>query len=176
MRNTIWLLSALALSSPVLAQDRGLQASADDLEPAHWQARFERVLNPLQSQVGTPLWLLDRGPRAMRLLGDYQFHTLRLGQAGGLRLTGGVLINLRQPGVPGLAADTAQPWLLSGSGYAGLSYATGGTRGDWGFTADLGLTGLAFGQSQAKSLGAGWGWRSQQGLQPELRLGMRLSF
>lgn len=170
------LAMTLALATPAKAQERGLQAGPEDLASPRWQARFERAPSPLLAQAGTPLWLLGQRPQAMRLLGDYQFDALRLGQTGGLRLTGGLLLNMRQAGSQGQASDAGSALLLSGSGYAGVGYATSGLRGAWGFSADLGLSGLAFGQSQAGAIDQAWGVREQPGLQPQLRLGMRLSF
>ena len=130
------LASALALVSalPALAQDRGLNARVDALGGASWQARFERETPlPLASRGGLALGLTPLQGQSLRLLGDYQLSTLRLGDTGGLRLTGGVLIQLKptQSALPD-AGNGALP-------YAGIGYSSASLRGDWGFSADLGL-------------------------------------
>jgi hypothetical protein len=172
MQHALVLVLGLALVAPVLAQNGGIQASPDTFANARWQARLERDQAPLASRAGTPLWLLDNSASGLRLLGDYQFNSLRLGATGGLRLTGGLLLSLRQShGATHLAADAGQS-PVSGRGYAGVGYASGSASGDFGFSADLGLTGMRFGQASG---GVGPGLRDGR-LQPMLRLGMNLAF
>lgn len=161
-----------------MAQGRGLTPGHDGLGPTRWQARFERDTLPtaaLAARASTPLWLLGEPARNLRLLGDYQSDLLRLGPAGGLRLTGGVLISLQPAGAGRPAADAAA-LMWSGSGYAGVGYSSAGAAGDWGFSADLGLTAWRFG-SPSGPTGAGQApsLRDMR-LQPQLRLGMSLSF
>lgn len=129
MRLTL-ALALLACSAPALAGGGGLVASPDSLVP-RWQARVEiDTLPTFGLWGGVPL-----GPSSMvqmtRLLGDYRLDTLRLGQTGGLRLTGGLLLNSR---LPIAGADPRGAWP-----YFGIGYANSGVRGDWGITADVGL-------------------------------------
>ena len=173
MKQALLLSLGLALASPLSgwAQNQGLQASAEQLAGARWQARLERDLAPLAAGPTTPLWLVGQPMRqTVRLFGDYQSSLLRLGATGGLRLTGGLLLNLRPAGLAGAAE--AVPGVLSGIGYAGVGYSSGGIAGDWGFTADLGLTALRFGQTAGVN---GPGLRGERP-QPLLRLGMNLQF
>ena len=79
-----------------------------------------------------------------------------------------MLLNLRQ--TPGSAE--ALPGPMSGTGYAGVGYSSGGAAGDWGFTADVGLTALRFG---AAAGAGGYGLRDGRP-QPLVRLGMSLQF
>lgn len=150
------------------AQMGGLQAAPDALGGPVWQARFERDAQPLGWRSAS--WLLpDRPATRVRLLGDYQFDTLRLGDTGGLRLTGGLLLSL-QAQADGSVSGAG----LSARPYAGIGYASGSLDGRWGFSADLGLTGAA---------GASLRWgrpaadaELQPRLQPTVRLGMSLAF
>lgn len=159
----VWGLAwGLAIAAPLAAQERGLAVSDHALGGPRWQARFER----------------DGKLPTLRLLGDWQFSTLRLGATGGLRLTGGLLVNLNTQRLPGLAPEPLLP--LSGMGYAGVGYASGGLHGDWGFSADLGVAGPRFGMSRRSvdavgSAATDAGLRDI-GLQPVLRLGMSLQF
>jgi len=135
MRLTLVMASLLAVAAhaavlPVPAQGEGLVATPDVLR-TRWQARIELDTVPQYAlPSGVPL-----GPQHLlqmtRLLGDYQLDALRFGQAGGLRLTGGLLLNARQPLLAGADSRT---WPYLGIGYAGQ-----GARGDWGFSADVGL-------------------------------------
>jgi len=175
--STVLLALCAAFAAPVGAQDRGLTAPGDALggvlgggaASARWQARLERDGSaPLPS--GMP-------QQTLRLLGDYQLDALRLGQTGGLRLTGGLLINLRNTAALGLASTDAPPPTLP---YAGIGYASGNLSGSWGFSADLGLAanglGLSLGNRNGPlGLGLDGGLRDLR-LQPMLRLGMSLSF
>lgn len=167
MRNTLLVILGLAMGAPLMAQVRGLTATAEALGGPRWQARFESELPLMSLGQGRPAPLLGGMPGTLRLLGDYQFNLLHLGQTGGLRLTGGVLINLRQ--AQGAAPDqraTAQ----NAIGYAGVGYAFGSQNG-WGFSADLGLTGLALGNSAGDANPQ----RELRG-QPVIRLGVNMAF
>ncbi len=148
--------AAAAMLAPwAQAQTRGLTTAADALGGPAWQARFERDTSALPPVRSLATWLAPTVPvQSLRLLGDYQFGALRLGDTGGLRLTGGLLINLR-PTATGLLTGAG----LSAHPYAGVGYASGSLDGSWGFSADLGL-----------------GATSQPRLQPMMRLGMTLSF
>ena len=166
-------LALLALATQ--AQDRGLTARPDALGGANWQARFERDKpSPLAHRS-----LLALGPagalpaQSLGLFGDYQFNALRLGDTGGLRLTGGVLINLKP--ATGTLPDNA----LGALPYAGIGYSSGSLRGEWGFSADLGLA--APGLSSARidrlfSNSAPAMADAQPRLLPMIRLGMSVAF
>ncbi len=147
--------AAAALAPWAHAQTRGLTTAPDALGGPAWQARFERDASALPPVRSLATWLAPTAQtQSLRLLGDYQFSTLRLGDTGGLRLTGGLLINLRQS-PSGLLTSGS----LSAQPYAGVGYASGSLDGRWGFSADLGL-----------------GATSLPRLLPMLRLGMTLSF
>jgi hypothetical protein len=99
---------------------------------------------------------------------------LRLGNTGGLRLTGGVLINLRSTSGVSTGADST-----SALPYAGIGYSSGSQRGDWGFSADLGLAAQGLGSVRLDRLlngGSGLGSDTAIRLQPVVRLGMSLAF
>ena len=180
MRTILKLLacSTIGLASATLAQDRGLAPSTDALGGPFWQSRFERDL-PAAGWAGhhaDALWLSSAPPQTLRLLGDYQFSALRLGETGGLRLTGGLLINLRSSGAPGAVGNDNGTTTLP---YAGIGYASGGLRGDWGFSADLGLSAPGLGSLRLDRLVNGGGALAADGglrLQPTVRLGMTLAF
>jgi hypothetical protein len=142
---------------------------------ARWQARLERdsAALPARDTALTPL--LAATPQTLRLMGDYQLDTLRLGDTGGLRLTGGVLINLRSA----LTQAAVDP--LPTLPYAGIGYASGNLSGSWGFSADVGLTasglGVSLGNRSGGVLGLGMdGGLRDLRLQPVVRLGMNLAF
>lgn len=167
------VLLALACGA-VAAQQGGLVSPPAGLGGAFWQARFERDSLLPASRANLLLGLPAPAAQTLLLMRDYQLSTLRLGQTGGLRLTGGLLINLRPPTVPGSSGDSssAQP-------YAGIGYASGNLRGDWGFSADLGLTAQGLGSTRLDRLFNSNGGLSVDGslrLLPVLRLGVKLAF
>ena len=178
MHKTRWaMIGILALlASAVSAQDRGLLAPVNGLGGAFWQARFERDLGPPATVPGTMSLLLPTaGTQTVRLLGDYQFSSFRLGDTGGLRLTGGVLINLRTPSSVGGSLGGVDN--ASALPYAGVGYAS--QRGDWGFSADLGLAAQGLSSVRLDRLlsgGSGLGADGAVRLQPVVRLGMSLAF
>ncbi len=170
MRKIQLCLALMAATSAVLAQDRGLTAPATALGGAFWQARFERDSNAMpQTSMAMPSF----GAQTLRMFGDYQFSSLRLGDTGGLRLTGGLLINLRTGLSIGSSADnaTALP-------YAGIGYSSGSNRGEWGFSADLGLAAPGLASWRLDRLISGGGLTVDGGirLQPMVRLGMNVAF
>ena len=178
MRRFLWLLSCLAalMAAPATAQDRGLALTADALGGAQWQSRFEHDGRPPVGRDRS-LWLqaAQPQPRVLRLLGDYQFNRLRLGDTGGLRLTAGLLVNLRPSSTPAsLTIDdsTALP-------YAGIGWAGGSSLGTWGISADLGLAAQGLGSLRLDRLFNGGNGLSVDGaprLLPIVRLGMHLAF
>jgi hypothetical protein len=175
-----WLGGALALlaCTAASAQDRGLLTSANALGGASWQARFERDgRSPVSDRGLLSLGLPTVSQQTLRLMGDYQFSTFRLGDTGGLRLTGGLLINLRaSSNVNGSGSTSDSAAALP---YAGIGYASGDSRGAWGFSADLGLAAQGLGPARLDRLlgGAGnLGVDGQARLLPVLRLGMSVAF
>ncbi|WP_395698768.1 hypothetical protein [Aquabacterium sp.] len=126
MRLTL-VLALATVAAPAFGGGNGLVAAPDAFGP-RWQARIEVDALPSFGLGGVPL-----GPmnilQTTRLLGDYRLDALQFGKAGGLRLTGGLLLNQRLPG-----GDPRGNWPYLGIGYTG-----GGLRGDWGFSADIGL-------------------------------------
>ena len=178
MRRFLWLLSCLAalMAAPATAQDRGLALTADALGGAQWQSRFEHDGRPPVGRDRS-LWLqaAQPQPRVLRLLGDYQFNRLRLGDTGGLRLTGGLLVNLR----PAQALGAPTPDDTTALPYASVGWASGSQRGDWGFSADLGLAAQGLGSLRLERLfnvGSGLSVDGAPRLLPMVRLGMTLAF
>ena len=178
MRRVLMLLSGSAalLGGPALAQDRGLALAADALGGAHWQSRFEHDQAPaLRLDRSLSLPLLVARPQTLRLLGDYQFSSLRLGATGGLRLTGGLLVKLRPApagGAPPSDDSSALP-------YAGVGWAGGSPLGSWGLSADLGLAAQGLGSLRLDRLFNASSGLSVDGaprLLPMVRLGMKLAF
>lgn len=172
IRLLLSVVGAIAGSAGVQAQ--GLMPAPDALGGPFWQARFERdAVSLLPRGLGAPLAPIGL-VQNLRLLGDYQFSSLRLGDTGGLRLTGGLLIQLRQPhsGMPANELPTALP-------YAGIGYASGRGDGAWGFSADLGLAAQGLGSLRLDRLVNGGGSLSVDGslrLLPMIRLGVSLAF
>lgn len=175
-----WICAALSLlaCSAASAQDRGLLTSADALGGASWQARFERDnRSPVSDRGLLSLGLPTVSQQTLRLMGDYQFSTLRLGNTGGLRLTGGLLINLRTTSNVNGSASTGDG--TTALPYAGIGYASGDSRGVWGFSADLGLAAQGLGPARLDRLLGGVGSPGLEGqarLLPVLRLGMSVAF
>lgn len=181
MRKTLFVFGSLLVTVlaasllPVQAQDRGLTARADALGGANWQSRFERdAPSALASRAPMALGNPPSLPaQSLRLLGDYQFSTLRLGDTGGLRLTGGVLINLRR-------SDSALAEPGNGARpYAGIGYSSASLRGDWGFSADLGLAAPGLSSARIDRLfnsAAAAAADTQPRLLPMIRLGMNVAF
>jgi len=181
MRRFFWVLSCLAalMAAPARAQDRGLALTADALGGAQWQSRFE---HDGRSPVGRDrsLWLqaAQPQPQRLRLLGDYQFNRLRLGDTGGLRLTAGLLVNLRPSSTSAsLTIDDSSALPYAGIGWAGGSLL--GTWGTWGISADLGLAAQGLGSLRLDRLfngGNALGVDGAPRLLPIVRLGMHLAF
>ena len=173
MRKKCLLLAGLmALLGAAGAQAQGLTPAPDALGGPHWQARFERDDFSLQSKRQlTALLLPDGQIQRLRLLGDYQFSTLRFGDTGGLRLSGGLLIHLRPT-----IGNPPQPDSALALPYAGMGYASSAWNGQWGFSADLGLTAQGLGPARLdRLLGLGVAEGGLR-LQPMLRLGVNLAF
>ena len=182
MAATARLLAGMAAAVAALsasAVGNGLILPSDALVSPHWQARFE-FDNPALRPLATN-WALEQTPMTGRLLGDYPFDALRFGQAGGLRLTSGVLVNFRNPGLAlGSAPNPSLDNPSAAQPYAGIGYSGGGVHGDWGFSAELGLAAqnpgaaVQFGR-MFNGVSFGDTVRDLR-LQPMIRLGMNYAF
>jgi hypothetical protein len=175
-------LVVIATALPAFGGGDGLVLPGDALGASRWQTRLE-LDNPAPLGRGLATnWALEQTPLTGRLLGDYRFDAMRFGQTGGLRLTSGVLVNLRGFGSIGLGNSTtvladapsaAQP-------YAGIGYSGAGVRGDWGFSAELGLSAQNPGAAAQfgrvfNGVSLGDTMRDLR-LQPMIRLGMNYAF
>ena len=184
-RSATWIIALAATLASACAQagGDGLVAPRGAFDDQRWQPRIEFDGPGVLSRGLTTHWSLAGTPLTARLLGDYHFEASRLGQSGGLRLTSGVLLNLRGSAnlwAIGLPNDTApaQP-------YAGIGYSGFGARGDWGFNADLGLTALNPGATLHSTVQLGRVFSGGANLSdavrdlrlsPVVRLGMYYSF
>jgi hypothetical protein len=167
----VWILLAAAASA-VAGSGQGLSVDADRLAWPQWQTRLQVAIEPL-----TPVLASFEGaslrPRSAALFGDYYMTRPYFGQAGGLRVTSGLVAGTRgaviapgqatPPGSFGFSA-LARPSLGSASTeastdtltwpYLGIGYSDTSLRGGWGFSADLGLAAQSFGLFRAaRSLG-----------------------
>lgn len=131
MRWTLALVLGLS-ALPAFSAGNGLTAPPEALSQARWHARIEVDTTPVSSPwAGQPLGQAS-AVQMTRFLGDYHLDTLKFGQTSGLRLTSGVLLNQR---ASALSVDNSRnAWPYLGIGYAGT-----GLKGDWGFSADVGL-------------------------------------
>ena len=174
-------ITVLSMTGSALASGDGLVAPANALSGNRWQSRIE-VDNPSSLLRGlTTHWSFGATASTARLLSDYALDPLRLGshgQTGGMRLTSGLLVTLRNNlnlWGPASANDAAVAQPYAGIGYSGI-----GQRGDWGFNADLGLS--AQNPGAALQLGRVFNGASlgdtvrDLRLQPMIRLGMNYSF
>jgi hypothetical protein len=151
---------------------QGLNVDADRLGWPQWQARLQVFAEPVTPGIASFEGASLR-PRSGALFGDYYMTRPYLGQAGGMRVTSGLLTGTRGavlgPGLttgPGLFGFSTQtrPSLGATSPdavgetltwpYLGIGYSDASLRGGWGFSADLGLAAQNFGLSRtARSLG-----------------------
>jgi hypothetical protein len=167
----IWFLLATAASA-VAGSGQGLSIDADRLAWPQWQTRLQIATEPLN-----PLLASFEGaslrPRSAALFGDYYVTRPYIGQAGGLRVTSGLVAGTRgavigpgQATPPGAFGFSAQARSSLGAApndpgsetltwpYMGIGYSETSLRGGWGFSADLGLAAQSFGLSRAaRSLG-----------------------
>lgn len=173
MRWTLALVLGLS-ALPAFSAGNGLTAPPEALGQARWHARIEVDSAPVYSQwAGQPLGQAS-GVQMTRFLGDYHLDTLKFGQTSGLRLTSGVLLNQR---ASALSVDNARnAWPYLGIGYAGT-----GLKGDWGFSADVGLAAQnpgavgQLGRAFNGDMGFGDVLRELR-LQPVVRLGVSYKF
>ena len=167
----VWSL-LVAAGSAVAGNGQGLSVDADRLAWPQWQSRLQVAIEPL-----TPVLASFDGaslrPRSAALFGDYYVTRPYFGQAGGLRVTSGLVAGTRGAVIaPGQATPPgsfafgalARPSLASGPSeatsdtlawpYLGVGYSDASLRGGWGFSADLGLAAQSFGLFRAaRSLG-----------------------
>jgi hypothetical protein len=149
-------------ATSVWGDGRGLTVDVDRVDWPRWQARLqlnsENTVPSLATDPVAPGSILRA--RSASLLGDYYVMRPRFGEAGGLRLTSGVVVGSRgslfspgaapslgegftatlarnQSGLPASLdkpADATLTWPYLGVGYSDTSQ-----RGGWGFSADLGM-------------------------------------
>jgi len=175
-------LVVIVAALPAFAGGNGLMPPGNALDAPHWQTRleFDNPATPARSLA--TYWALEQAPLTGRLLGDYRFDALRFGQTGGLRLTSGVLMNLRGFGSIGLGNSTTMPADAPSAAqpYAGIGYSGAGVHGDWGFSADFGLSAQNPGAAvqfsrMLNGFTLGDTVRDMR-LQPMIRLGMNYAF
>ncbi len=177
MRWTLALVLGLS-ALPAFSAGSGLTAPPEALSQSRWHARIEVDTEPLYGpsfgpSAGQPLGQ-SSAVQMTRFLGDYHLDTLKFGQTSGLRLTSGLLLNQR---ASALSVDNSRnAWPYLGIGYAGT-----GQRGDWGFSADLGLAAQnpgavgQLGRAFNGDMGFGDALRELR-LQPVVRLGVSYKF
>jgi len=165
-----FLLTAAACA--IAGSGQGLSVDADRFAWPQWQTRLQLATEPLNPQLASFEGATLR-PRSAALFGDYYVTRPYIGQAGGLRVTSGLVAGTRgavigpgqatPPGEFGFSTQ-ARPSLGSASidagsdtltwPYLGIGYSDTSLRGGWGFSADLGLAAQSFGLSRAaRSLG-----------------------
>lgn len=160
-RTGVLVAACLAAGASHAASGQGLAVDADGFGP-RWQARLQ-----LTADAGPTSSLSDQlrsfspaRTRSAAVFGDYYLAHPWLGEAGGLRVTSGLLtgqrgavlgpsaaaqlgsnvsasINRLPGNTPGGGDNPGEPnqtWPYLGIGYSGSSL-----RGGWGFSADLGL-------------------------------------
>jgi hypothetical protein len=173
MRWTLALVLGLS-ALPAFSAGNGLTAPPEALNQTRWNARIEVDTTRVYGQwVGQPLGQSSI-VQMTRFLGDYHLDTLKFGQTSGLRLTSGLLLNPRSSALGVDNNRSAWPYL-------GIGYAGAGLKGDWGFSADIGMAaqnpgavgqlGRAFNGDMAFSDAL-----RELRLQPVVRLGVNYKF
>jgi hypothetical protein len=163
----------VAAAAPAVgAGGQGLSVDADRVDWPQWQARLQVFSEPMTPGL-TSFDDASLRPRSAALFGDYYVTRPYLGQAGGMRVTSGLLTGARgavfgpglmtPPGLFGFGSQTRPGLGVSSpdaSGdvltwpYLGIGYSDSSLRGGWGFSADLGLAAQNFGLGRtARSLG-----------------------
>lgn len=102
--------------------------------PAHLAATWGLRLSLPSVDAQRSIFDAPRTLVAARLYSDYYLATPRLGDTGGARLTGGLLLGSRSRPLLAEVPEGLQAWPYVGVGYSGAS-----ARHGWGFNADLGL-------------------------------------
>lgn len=162
----------LAAIDAVAGSGQGLSVDADRLAWPKWQTRLQVYTEPVTPE-STSFDAASLRPRSAALFGDYYMTRPYLGQAGGVRVTSGLVTGTRgavfgpgQTTPPGLFgfSTLARPSLgsmpLDAASetltwpYLGIGYSDASQRGGWGFSADLGLAAQNFALWRtARSLG-----------------------
>lgn len=174
IRASIVCTACLLVTSLAVKAD-GLSVSTWPDPGPHWQARME--LDAMPPRPGWSPFDLGHGAllRSARLFGDYRLDALRFGQTGGLRLTSGLVLNQR------FAAAASDVDASSAWPYLGIGYSGAGLRGDWGFSADVGMAAQSLGAAARLGrvlnggLSVGDALRDLR-LQPMVRLGVTYNF
>jgi len=169
----LWFLLVAAVSAAA-GNGQGLSVDADRLVWPQWQARLQVATEPLAPAMLASFAGASLRPQSAALFGDYYVTRPYLGQAGGLRVTSGLMAGARgavfgpgQATAPGSFAFSTQahPSLVGVASldassdtlawpYLGIGYSDTSLRGGWGFSADLGLAAQSFGLVRAaRSLG-----------------------
>lgn len=161
-RSTWFLALCIVGATDALADGSGIRVDADRVEWPRWQARLQLNADFQPATVNHGLAGAQAAPRARSgaVFGDYYVARPRLGDAGGLRLTSGIVVGQRGslfgPGSPAnleqtVAATVAHnlaPVHAGGDAgteatltwpYLGVGYSGASLRGGWGFSADLGI-------------------------------------
>ncbi len=146
MRQRLLLCCLVTAGLAGAARAEGLNLPGHSASP--WAARL---------QLANPGALDSQRPAALRLYGDYYLDRPRLGDAGGLRLTSGLLLGQRsallgQAPAPALASGFAAAMGAANAGeplqawpYLGIGYSGASARSGWGFHADFGLAAQGLG-------------------------------
>jgi hypothetical protein len=182
----LWIFGA----TTALADGSGIWVDVERVDWPRWQARLQLNAEFQPATATSSLAVVQAAPRARSgaLFGDYYVARPRLGDAGGLRLTSGVVVGQRGslfgPGSPaGLeqsvaatvahslapvpaGGDTGAEAMLTWP-YLGVGYSGSSLRGGWGFSADLGLAAQNPG---AVRLGRAFGAQPMEDLVRDLRL------
>jgi hypothetical protein len=175
MHSSLFSLALTILATPLSVQADGLKPVSTSLDVSRWATRMEIETTVVRADWA-PFGLgAHSSQQTARLFSDYHLDTLRLGQAGGLRLTSGLLLSQRS-GSYATENDSRSAWPYLGIGYSGS-----GARGDWGFSADVGMAAQSLGAAVRLGrvlnggLSVGDALRELR-LQPVVRLGVSYTF
>ena len=200
-RAGVLVAACLAAGAGHAAAGQGLAVDADDFGP-RWQARLQLTADasPAASLSDQLRSFSPARTRSAAVFGDYYLAQPWLGDAGGLRVTSGLLTGQRGAvlgpsaaaqlgsnvsasvsrlpgGAPGGGDNPGEPnltWPYLGIGYSGSSL-----RGGWGFSADLGLAAqnpsvIRLGRA---TMSAGFDdWVREMRLTPLVQLGVSYKF
>lgn len=175
MRTRFWILALPLMALPAAAFADGLNASLPGAEPSRWHTRLELESMFVRAEPTSFGLGANQSWQSARLFSDYHLDALKFGQTSGLKLTSGLLVTQR--GMSTSPEDDAR----SAWPYLGLGYSGGGQRGDWGFSADIGMAAQSLGAAVRLGRVFGGGLSASDALrdlrlQPVVRLGMTYSF
>jgi hypothetical protein len=168
----LWSL-VIAAASAAAGNGQGLSVDADRLTWPQWQARLQVASETLAPAMLASFEGASLMPRSAAFFGDYYVTRPYFGQAGGIRVTSGLMAGVRgavfgpgQATAPGSFGFSSQARPSPGAAspdissdtlawpYLGIGYSDTSLRGGWGFSADLGLAAQSFGLFRAaRSLG-----------------------